>query len=93
VVYPCFLPLFSATAGAYLRLPAGNRTVLPPTDWPHRVGIYWAGSPTHVQDALRSSRLADWQSLLELASPSTLARISAVSCEVRRSAPVAGGLP
>jgi ADP-heptose:LPS heptosyltransferase len=76
--FDCWLPMMSLplaygltpdkipAAGAYLRPPAGERPVLPPTDRSHRIGICWAGSPTHGQDAHRSSRLADWRGLLEL---------------------------
>ncbi|NEQ45458.1 MAG: TIGR03032 family protein [Leptolyngbya sp. SIOISBB] len=48
-------------------LPAdARRCPLPVRRHPHRVGIAWAGSPTHGNDRQRSTQLADWLPVLRV---------------------------
>jgi tetratricopeptide (TPR) repeat protein len=55
-----------ASTGPYLHTP--KKILLPVTaDGPgKRIGLVWAGNPTHANDANRSMRLADFQPLLDL---------------------------
>lgn len=49
----------------YLRAPAGPEVPLPPAEGRRRVGLVWAGSPEHEDDALRSAPLAALRPLWE----------------------------
>jgi hypothetical protein len=74
--FDCWVPMMSLpllygltpatipAAPAYLRAPKRSQLRLPPAARP-RVGIVWAGSPTHGRDQKRSSRLVDWRPILD----------------------------